>query len=283
MKHRIIIVINLEVVVEKCEPIGEPKTYDASAAPQNRTIPAPSSVVNQPGVASGVPQMYGGSHSASPVAGQNMMSGASVSPKQDPLTNPASYGGAMPGRNMGGSNSLHSKPDLGAGNPVGSYVNGGIQNQRFSNTSVGGFRPPGNTYGRPGQQAYQQPPSMYINRGPIARNEAPARIVPIAALNPYQGRWTIKARVTSKGELRRYNNPRGEGKVFSFDLLDSEGGEIRVTCFNLVADQFYDQLERRTTRSRSSNSVFDRYNNEKEWHRNTQKNPSVEGYVRSKR
>lgn len=49
--------------------------------------------------------------------------------------------------------------------------------------------------------------------------------------------------MTAKGELRHYNNPRGDGKVFSFDLLDSEGGEIRVTCFNAVADQFYHQIE----------------------------------------
>ncbi|KAL6570291.1 Replication protein A 70 kDa DNA-binding subunit A [Orobanche minor] len=61
------------------------------------------------------------------------------------------------------------------------------------------------------------------------RNEAPARIIPIAALIPYQGRWAVKARVTAKGDLRHYNNAKGEGKVFSFDLLDSDGGEIRVT------------------------------------------------------
>ncbi|KAF3787540.1 Replication protein A DNA-binding subunit A [Nymphaea thermarum] len=39
----------------------------------------------------------------------------------------------------------------------------------------------------------------YVNRGPIAKNEAPARIIPIAALNPCQGRWAVKERVTSKG------------------------------------------------------------------------------------
>ncbi|KAJ9152433.1 hypothetical protein P3X46_025999 [Hevea brasiliensis] len=91
--------------------------------------------------------------------------------------------------------------------------------------------------------AYQQPSPMYSNTGQVAKNDAPPRLMPISALNPYQGRWTIKARVTAKGELRHYNNPRGNGKVFSFDLLDSDGGEIKVTCFNAVADQFYHQIE----------------------------------------
>lgn len=96
---------------------------------------------------------------------------------------------------------------------------------------------------RPTVQPPYQPPPNYKNHGAIMRNEAPARIIPITALNPYQGRWAIKARVTAKGDLRRYNNARGDGKVFSFDLLDSDGGEIRVTCFNAVVDRFYDAIE----------------------------------------
>lgn len=96
---------------------------------------------------------------------------------------------------------------------------------------------------RPVVQPSYQPPPSYKSQGAIMRNDAPARIIPISALNPYQGRWAIKARVTAKGDLRRYNNAKGDGKVFSFDLLDSDGGEIRVTCFNNVVDRFYDTLE----------------------------------------
>ncbi|KAG4967939.1 hypothetical protein JHK87_033590 [Glycine soja] len=32
-------------------------------------------------------------------------------------------------------------------------------------------------------------------------------------------------------------------QVFSFDVVDSDGGEIRATCFNAVADQFHNVIE----------------------------------------
>jgi len=98
-------------------------------------------------------------------------------------------------------------------------------------------------YSCPPQSAYHQPSLMYSNRGSVARNEAPPRIAPITALIPYHGRWTIKARAMTKAELGHYNNTRGDDKVFSFDLLDCDGGEIRATCSNQVADQFYNQIE----------------------------------------
>jgi replication factor A1 len=96
---------------------------------------------------------------------------------------------------------------------------------------------------QPTIQPPYKPAPNYKNQGAIMKNDAPARIIPISSLNPYQGRWAIKARVTAKGDIHRYNNAKGDGKVFSFDLLDSDGGEIRVTCFNALVDRFYDIIE----------------------------------------
>ena len=61
---------------------------------------------------------------------------------------------------------------------------------------------------------------------------------PIASLSPYHNRWTIKARVTAKSDVRTWHNQKGEGKLFSVDLLDAAGGQIRATMFNDAVDKF---------------------------------------------
>ncbi|CAL1288199.1 unnamed protein product [Larinioides sclopetarius] len=75
----------------------------------------------------------------------------------------------------------------------------------------------------------------------VMNGSAPS-VHPINTLTPYQNRWTIKARVTSKTPLRTYSNSRGEGKVFSVNLLD-ESGEIKATGFNDTADKYFNLLE----------------------------------------
>jgi len=68
--------------------------------------------------------------------------------------------------------------------------------------------------------------------------------LPICELSAYQTKWVIKARVTNKGQLRTFSKGNGEGKVFSCDLLDASGGEIRATFFNQAADKFFETLEK---------------------------------------
>ncbi|GMF16928.1 unnamed protein product [Phytophthora fragariaefolia] len=124
-----------------------------------------------------------------------------------------------------------------------------------------GARPAG-----PAQSSYQQPPapvnqykapsaapSSYTaptkpapsayNRGPVVRQDPNIRLSDIQSLNPYAGgRWTIKARVTNRAPIKNWSNARGSGKLFSVDLLDAKGGEIRATFFNDGVDKFFETL-----------------------------------------
>jgi len=67
-------------------------------------------------------------------------------------------------------------------------------------------------------------------------------VSPIQSITPYQNKWTIKARVTSKSDIRTWNKASGSGKLFSMDLMD-ESGEIRATAFKEQVDQYYDMIQ----------------------------------------
>jgi len=83
--------------------------------------------------------------------------------------------------------------------------------------------------------------SSVIDNG-LQRDIDASNIHPINSLSPYQNKWTIRARVVYKAPVRTWNNQRGEGKLFSMDLLD-ESGEIRATAFNSECDKFFDMIE----------------------------------------
>ncbi|KAL4559327.1 hypothetical protein LXL04_031465 [Taraxacum kok-saghyz] len=78
------------------------------------------------------------------------------------------------------------------------------------------------------------------NMAPSARMAMTRRVHPLASLNPYQGNWTIKVRVTAKGTMRTYKNAKGEGCVFNVELTDEDGTQIQATMFSEAARKFFD-------------------------------------------
>ncbi|XP_041707365.1 replication protein A 70 kDa DNA-binding subunit [Coregonus clupeaformis] len=104
---------------------------------------------------------------------------------------------------------------------------------------------------------HNQPSASSSTRGPGGRGDSgkktptatpttpggsATKVVPIASLNLYQTKWTIRARVTNKSSIRTWRNSRAEGRLFSFEIVD-KSGEIRVTAFNKEVDKFFSLLE----------------------------------------
>ncbi|KAL3155866.1 hypothetical protein ABBQ32_012870 [Trebouxia sp. C0010 RCD-2024] len=240
---KIIIILSLTVIdpgQEHGPPIGTPVPY-GDAQPQQQQPTPYSGAPQQPGPVKQDP--YG-----QPAAGiyQNG-SRPAAAPYGQPAASP--YGAPVGGGYQNQAPSVSASPGSGYGRGGGGYQQQ-QQASAYGAPSAGsayGAGRGGDQYGAPqgGRGAYGQPnPDYRAGNSAIARNEAPAKIVPINSLNAYQNRWTIKARVSVKGTVRTYHNARGEGKVFSFDLVDSAGGEIKVTAFTDACDKFYDLIQK---------------------------------------
>lgn len=85
-------------------------------------------------------------------------------------------------------------------------------------------------------------PPQSVSQAPKADSKTNEMVHPIRALNPYLNRWTIKARVTQKSDMKHWNNARGSGKLFSCTLVD-ETDEIKANAFNETADRLYPLME----------------------------------------
>lgn len=72
---------------------------------------------------------------------------------------------------------------------------------------------------------------VFCSAAPAARMAMTRRVHPLVSLNPYQGSWTIRVRVTNKGVMRTYKNARGEGCVFNVELTDEEVRLLSMTIY----------------------------------------------------
>ena len=115
-----------------------------------------------------------------------------------------------------------------------SKPSGLLSNPHLSNLSSNANKSPNVSNQRPmNTSSAMSPASKSANK----RNECP-----ITAITPYFNAWLIKARVTSKSNKRNWSNARGEGSVFSFDVMDSSG-EIRVNAFNQECEKYHAIIE----------------------------------------
>lgn len=95
---------------------------------------------------------------------------------------------------------------------------------------------------QPAQQAQQR--SLPVHQSNPTTSAHP-HLYPIESLSPYAHKWTIRARCTHKGDMKTWHNAKGEGKLFSVNLLD-DTGEIRATAFNDVAEKLFPVFEEGT-------------------------------------
>ncbi|RDA91313.1 hypothetical protein CP533_1578 [Ophiocordyceps camponoti-saundersi (nom. inval.)] len=116
-----------------------------------------------------------------------------------------------------------------------------VETRQASDATIAGSEFYGAKKDEPAKAPPQQAPAKSIPSRP-ANHAGAANIYPIEGLSPFAHKWTIKARVTVKSDIKTWHKASGEGKLFSVNLLD-ESGEIRATGFNDQCDAFYDLLQ----------------------------------------
>lgn len=112
----------------------------------------------------------------------------------------------------------------------------GIDSKGPADTTING----NDFYGNKKEETKPNP--QPIASRPAAAAPTNSNIYPIEGLSPFAHKWTIKARVTLKSDIKTWHKATGEGKLFSVNLLD-ESGEIKATGFNDQCDAFYDLLQ----------------------------------------
>ena len=71
-------------------------------------------------------------------------------------------------------------------------------------------------------------------------NENNIVYTPLKQLNTLSQDYKLLVKVTSKGEMKPFKN--GNGKLFSFIIMDEVGNKMQVICFDRIVDKFKDEI-----------------------------------------
>mmetsp|Transcript_686 Transcript_686/g.847 ORF Transcript_686/g.847 Transcript_686/m.847 type:complete len:589 (+) Transcript_686:51-1817(+) len=69
-----------------------------------------------------------------------------------------------------------------------------------------------------------------VTKTPIQRLQN-KKVLSISQLNPYNNKWTIKVRLTTKGEVIQWTNARGSGELMKVTFTDADGDDIEAIMF----------------------------------------------------
>lgn len=90
------------------------------------------------------------------------------------------------------------------------------------------------------QQSLPQVPYQHSgSSGPVRYMQPVEQVLPMSQLTIYTQKWTIRARVATKSDMRTFRNAKGEGQLMTVDLVDSEQSEMRATFFGSAAQKFF--------------------------------------------
>ena len=142
---------------------------------------------------------------------------------------------------IGNPQPIETKPAAGAVPAAAAPVNNAYQKPAGAPQYV---QPPQQPLQQQQQQRFQPQNQVMQGQQLNRQPQHDQNVFPLSALNPFQNqRWTVKCRVIHKGDVKNWKNERGEGKLLSIDILDSEGSKMRVTMFGPEVDMFEPQLQ----------------------------------------
>jgi replication factor A1 len=142
-----------------------------------------------------------------------------------------------------GANTINVIPPISAPQPLYNSTNYAATSTTHQAASSNVYKPDRPmSAGGSGTNPYGRLVSPQHNQPIVRSTTVSTGITPIAALNMYNNRWTIEARVTVKSDIRTWSNAKGEGSLFSVELLDSTQ-DIRATFFKEGVDKFYHMLQ----------------------------------------